>query len=196
MISFISTIWNAFFEGPKEEFRILIGGLRGSGKTSILYQIKYGKFKQTTPTVGVNVESIELNENEHNIELILHDMGNNQYNNYHNNTISRSYRQCFDTSQGLIFVLDSSKYDHIDTARKDLQRLLQQMTSSSQELLVLILANKQDLTNAMSASDLSQILDLQQLLHPHEWCIAECNAIDGDGINQGLDWLTRTLVKS
>ena len=39
--------------------RILMIGLEGAGKTSILYQLKNGEKVKTIPTIGFNVETID-----------------------------------------------------------------------------------------------------------------------------------------
>jgi GTPase SAR1 family protein len=42
----------------KKQFRILILGFDGAGKTTILYNLKLGKVVPSVPTIGFNVESI------------------------------------------------------------------------------------------------------------------------------------------
>ena len=43
----------------KKHVRILMFGLHGSGKTSILYQLKLSKFINTSQTIGFNYETIK-----------------------------------------------------------------------------------------------------------------------------------------
>ena len=45
-------------EEEKFEKRILLLGLDNAGKTSILFQIRDNQFKDTVPTVGLNIEHI------------------------------------------------------------------------------------------------------------------------------------------
>jgi GTPase SAR1 family protein len=45
-------------EGVISEKRILLLGLDNAGKTSILYQMRDKEFKNTVPTVGLNIEHI------------------------------------------------------------------------------------------------------------------------------------------
>jgi GTPase SAR1 family protein len=44
----------------KTEFRALMLGLDGSGKTSILYHAKLGEPISSIPTIGFNVETLEF----------------------------------------------------------------------------------------------------------------------------------------
>ncbi len=40
---------------PKQKCKILMLGLDGAGKTTILYSLKLGQIVQTVPTIGFNV---------------------------------------------------------------------------------------------------------------------------------------------
>ena len=44
----------------KKEIRALIVGLDYSGKTTILYRLKLGELITTIPTIGFNVETVEI----------------------------------------------------------------------------------------------------------------------------------------
>ncbi|CAN0878899.1 ADP-ribosylation factor 1 [Linum grandiflorum] len=57
MGTMISRIAKLFF--PKSRVRILMIGLDGSGKTTILYKLKIGETVTTTPTIGFNVETVQ-----------------------------------------------------------------------------------------------------------------------------------------
>ena len=46
----ISTLFQSLF--GKKKFNILMLGLDGGGKTTILYKLKLGKIVQTIPTIG------------------------------------------------------------------------------------------------------------------------------------------------
>jgi ADP-ribosylation factor 1/2 len=69
---------------------------------------------------------------------------------------------------------------------------------SAEELrdaVVLIYANKQDLPNAMSAAEMVDKLNLQSIRHRHWYIQASC-ATTGDGLYEGLDWLSSTIIKN
>lgn len=52
----------------------------------------------------------------------------------------------------------------------------------------------QDLPNAMSAAEMTDKLGLHGLRH-RQWYIQACCATTGDGLYEGLDWLSATLQK-
>ena len=60
------------------------------------------------------------------------------------------------------------------------------------DAVMLIYANKQDLPNAMNAASLSDKLGLHAL-RGRKWYIQSCCATTGDGLYEGLDWLTASM---
>merc|ERR1712146_711294 len=55
----------------KKEMRILMVGLDGAGKTTILYKLKLGEVVTTIPTIGFNVETLEFK----NLNFTVWDVG-------------------------------------------------------------------------------------------------------------------------
>ncbi|CAE7771578.1 ARF1, partial [Symbiodinium microadriaticum] len=137
--------------------RILMLGLDAAGKTTILYRLKLSEVVTTIPTVGFNVETVEYK----NISLTIWDVGGED-------KIRRLWRHYYQGTDGLIFVVDSSDRDRINDARDELQHMLGEPEMEKAALLVL--ANKQDLPNAMSASDVMHALELQKMQH-RKWFI-------------------------
>jgi GTPase SAR1 family protein len=107
--------------------------------------------------------------------------------------IRRLWRHYFQGSHALIFVVDSADRDRLGEAREELQALL------SEDLLadacVLVYANKSDIRGAMSATELARGLDLSdgKLGRNRRWYIQTSVATTGQGLYEGLDWLSRTL---
>jgi len=57
------------------------------------------------------------------------------------------------------------------------------------DAVLLVLANKQDLPNAMSPSEVAEKLALSSM-RGRQWYVQSCCATTGDGLFQGLDWLS------
>lgn len=53
---------------------------------------------------------------------------------------------------------------------------------------LLVFANKQDQPGAKNAGEISEALRLGEL-RDRNWSIVACSAIDGKGIDEGMDWL-------
>lgn len=60
------------------------------------------------------------------------------------------------------------------------------------EAALLVFANKQDQPGAKGAGEISEALKLGEL-RDRNWSIVACSAIDGKGINEGMDWLVVSL---
>ena len=82
--------------------------------------------------------------------------------------------------------------DTDESARDELHRMLGE--DELRDSILLVFANKQDLPNAMSASEMTERLGLHALKH-RQWYIQACCATTGDGLYEGLDWLSATLQK-
>ncbi|KAL7057246.1 hypothetical protein AAHC03_019196 [Spirometra sp. Aus1] len=172
-----SRIFDRFFS--KKEVRILMVGLDAAGKTTILYKLKLGEIVTTIPTIGFNVETVEYK----NVKFTVWDIGGQT-------TIRPLWRYYFQNTQGLVFVVDSNDRERIDEAREELQGMLNE--DELRDAALLVFANKQDLPNAMPASEITQRLGLTAL-HGREWYVQATCATSGTGLYEGLDWLSNTL---
>merc|ERR1712108_71345 len=60
------------------------------------------------------------------------------------------------------------------------------------EAKLLVFANKQDLPHAMSVAEVTDKLGLHSI-RDRKWYIQSCCATSGDGLYEGLDWLSNAL---
>merc|ERR1712100_613742 len=165
--------------GGKREMRILMVGLDAAGKTTILYKLKLGEVVTTIPTIGFNVETVEYK----NISFTVWDVGGQD-------KIRPLWRHYYQNTQGLIFVVDSNDRDRVDAAHEELHKMLNE--DELREAIVLVFANKQDLPNAMSAAEVTDKLGLHSL-RSRQWYIQATCATTGDGLYEGLDWLSTNI---
>ncbi|KAI6188963.1 ADP-ribosylation factor 1-like protein [Aphelenchoides besseyi] len=173
----ISSVLGRLF--GKKAVRILMVGLDAAGKTTILYKLKLGEIVTTIPTIGFNVETVEYK----NISFTVWDVGGQD-------KIRPLWRYYFSNTQGLIFVVDSNDRDRIDEAREELIRMLAE--DELRDAVLLVFANKQDLPNAMNAAEVTDKLGLHQMRN-RNWYIQSTCATSGDGLYEGLDWLSNQL---
>ncbi|CAL9184684.1 unnamed protein product, partial [Musa hybrid cultivar] len=164
----------------KKEMRILMVGLDAAGKTTILYKLKLGEIVTTIPTIGFNVETVEYK----NISFTVWDVGGQD-------KIRPLWRHYFQNTQGLIFVVDSNDRDRIVEARDELHRMLNE--DELRDAVLLVFANKQDLPNAMNAAEITDKLGLHSLRQRH-WYIQSTCATSGEGLYEGLDWLSSNIA--
>ncbi|XP_046564679.1 ADP-ribosylation factor 4-like [Haliotis rubra] len=172
----ISSVFQRLF--GKKQMRILMVGLDAAGKTTILYKLKLGEIVTTIPTIGFNVETVEYK----NISFTVWDVGGQD-------KIRPLWRHYFQNTQGLIFVVDSNDSERLSEAKDELSKMLQE--DELKESVVLVFANKQDLPNAKSCSELTDALELNSLRR--EWFVQGTCATQGTGLYEGLDWLSNKL---
>ena len=107
--------------------------------------------------------------------------------------------------------MDSNDRERVSEARDELQRMLNEgtflfdwhhlfyfilflSTDELREAILLVFANKQDLPNAMSAVELTDKLGLHSLRQRNWYMQATC-ATSGDGLYEGLEWLSSNLKR-
>eukprot|EP00249_Psilotum_nudum_P010730 c22724_g1_i2 orf=451-954(+) len=159
--------------------RVIMLGLDAAGKTTILYKLKFGEVVTTIPTIGFNVETVQYK----NIKFTVWDVGGQD-------KIRRFWRHYFGSTQALLFVVDSNDKERIGVARHELQWILDEEELRDAHLLVF--ANKQDLPNALTSSQIADKLGLH-LLRQRNWHIQSSCATTGVGLYEGLDWLSSNL---
>jgi ADP-ribosylation factor-like protein 1 len=86
----------------------------------------------------------------------------------------------------VIFVIDSTDIDRLGTASEELAAMLNE--DELKDAALLVFANKQDQPGAKGAGEISQALKLGEL-RDRNWSIVACSAVDGSGVDEGMDWL-------
>ena len=86
----------------------------------------------------------------------------------------------------MVFVIDSTDLERLETAAGELRAMLQE--EELRDAALLVFANKQDQPGAKGAGEISEALKLAEL-KDRNWSIMACSAIDGRGVNEGMDWL-------
>jgi len=156
-------------------------GLDAAGKTTVLYKLKLGEIVTTIPTIGFNVETVKYK----NINFTVWDVGGQD-------KIRALWRHYYNNTEGIIFVVDSNDRERINEAALELQKVLRE--DELRDATLLVLANKQDLPNAMSVAEVTDKLGLHSL-RSRQWYIQAACATSGDGLYEGLDWLSQALKK-
>ncbi|CAJ0938490.1 unnamed protein product [Ranitomeya imitator] len=109
---FFSSIFSSLF--GTREMRILILGLDGAGKTTILYRLQVGEVVTTIPTIGFNVETVTYK----NLKFQVWDLGGQ--------TSIRPYWRCYySNTDAVIYVVDSCDRDRIGISKSELVAMLE-----------------------------------------------------------------------
>jgi ADP-ribosylation factor-like protein 3 len=103
------------------------------------------------------------------------------------------WRNYYDQTDALIYVIDSADRKRMEETAVELQQLLDEERLSHVPLLVM--ANKQDLLNALSPAEISTELNLNEL-RERTWQILPCSAKTGEGLQEGMEWLVEQINTS
>ncbi|KAJ8984746.1 hypothetical protein NQ317_005011 [Molorchus minor] len=163
----------------KKNVRLVMVGLDGAGKTTILYK---DEIVRTIPTVGFNVETVEYK----NTNFTVWDVGGQD-------KLRRLWRHYFQNTNGIIFVIDSCDRDRIQEAAYELKKIL--FECDLEKAVLLVFANKQDMPLAMTSSEVEDKLELKDV-KDRKWCVQGACAINGTGLNEGFDWLCGEISNS
>ena len=163
------------------EGRIVMLGLDASGKTTVLYKLKLGETVCTIPTIGFNVERVQIS----NINFTVWDVGGQD-------KIRPLWRYYLDNINCVIFLVDSNDTDRIFEAKEELDKLMREPLL--EKVPFLVLCNKQDLPHSMSVKEITEKLELQSC--GRSWKAQAVCALTGDGLHEGFDWVASILKKS
>ncbi|KAF8609821.1 putative small monomeric GTPase [Ceratobasidium sp. AG-I] len=171
--------------GKEKDVRILMVGLDSAGKTTILYRLQIGEVVSTIPTIGFNVESVTYK----NIKFQVWDLGGDL-----TLTHLRPYWRCYyANTHAIIYVIDSSDHDRLQTSRAELLTMLAE--EELKGVPVLVFSNKQDVPGALPPGEVSDRLGLAGGEKGREWSVRGSCATKGEGLEEGLDWLVATIQK-
>lgn len=122
------------------------------------------------------------------------------------------WRHYFSGTQGLVFVVDSADKDRMEDARKALSVIIQ--NDEMKDALLLVFANKQDMKGgessapcshdsldlshadqlkALPAKEVCNRLQLDTVAKNHIWKVEPSCATSGEGIFEGLAWLSSNV---
>jgi ADP-ribosylation factor protein 1 len=161
--------------------KILMVGLDSAGKTTILYKLQLNETVSTVPTIGFNVETIQYK----NVNFAIFDVGGQD-------KIRSLWKHYYHDLNAVIFVVDSNDKERVDEAKDELHKMMSE--EQLKDVILLVFANKQDLPYAISAKDMTEKLNLNELKQK-SWYIQPCCAQSGVGLFEGLDWLSGKLKK-
>jgi len=159
--------------------RLLMLGLDNAGKTTILKKFNGEDIDTISPTLGFNIKTLEYKGNT----LNIWDVGGQQ-------TIRSYWKNYFEQTDGIVWVIDSADERRMEDCKKELQTLLTQEKLAGASLLVF--ANKQDLSSSISFQSIAKILELDSIKNRH-WQIQGCSAVSGKGLIDGIDWLVKDI---
>ena len=176
----MSRLWRRFFSLP--QFKLLLLGLDNAGKTTILFHLHLGEVITTQPTIGSNVEEVKHN----NMTFQVWDLGGQE-------SLRQAWATYYIATNAVVIVVDSSDRQRLALLRGEMERVLGAV--ELKDAVLLVYANKQDVSGRMSVDEIATGLRLQQI-KTHQWHIQACCALTGDGLYEGVDWIASKMTKT
>merc|ERR1712039_30007 len=165
----------------EKEARILMLGLDNGGKTTILKKMSEEDISHIMPTQGFNIKSLV----QDGFKLNVWDIGGQK-------SIRPYWSNYFEASDALVYVIDSSDTRRLEESGAELRELL--ADDKLQSIPLLVFANKQDLLQATPADEICAHLKLDGIAD-RTWTIQACSAKEGNGLQEGMEWLVAKCNK-
>ncbi|XP_010537193.1 PREDICTED: ADP-ribosylation factor-related protein 1-like [Tarenaya hassleriana] len=187
MFSLIYGLWK--YMVTTTEFHVLILGIDKAGKTTFLEKLKsiYSISEglppdRIVPTVGLNIGRIEVS----NTKVVFWDLGGQP-------GLRSIWEKYYEEAHALIYLIDAACPSRFEDSKSALEKALRHEDLQGAPLLILV--NKQDLPNAVSAEELDRYLDIKKL--DERVCMFEAvSGFDGRGIRESMEWLVGVMEKS
>ncbi|KIN06139.1 hypothetical protein OIDMADRAFT_17176 [Oidiodendron maius Zn] len=164
-----------------KEMRILMLGLDNAGKTTIVKKVMGEDVNTVSPTLGFIIKTIDFQG----YKLNIWDVGGQK-------TLRSYWRNYFEKTDALIWVVDATDRLRVDDCRRELHDLLLEERLSGASLLVF--ANKTDVAGCMDQEEIQESLQLNAI-KTHVCHIIRCSAITGENLEQGLQWVVEDAKK-
>ena len=165
----------------EKEARILVLGLDNAGKTTILKKLSGEDTSHIMPTQGFNIKTLVHDG----FRLNVWDIGGQK-------TIRTYWNNYYESTDALLFVIDSSDRRRIQECGQELSDLIEDEKLAGIPLI--IFANKQDLLQALPAGEIAEKLGLRNI-KDRTWTIQACSAKTGAGLEEGMEWIVKLLPK-
>ncbi|KAL3045417.1 ADP-ribosylation factor-like protein 11 [Trematomus bernacchii] len=163
--------------------QVILMGLDSAGKSTLLARLLTGQVMDTSPTIGFNVGTLDLDKKT---SLTIWDVGGQK-------SMRANWRFYLEDCRALVFVVDSSDPARLPEAQKVLKKVLSE--ENLRDVPLMVLANKKDRPNSMTIREVSQQLDLAQY-GDRLWEIQACSAVQGLGLQQAFLSVHKLIKKT
>lgn len=163
-----------------KQMRILILGLDNAGKTTIVRRFNNEEISTVAPTLGFKISTLIYEP----YLLNIWDVGGQR-------SLRSYWKNYFESTDGLIWVVDSADIIKLEQCALELAGLLQEERLAGASLLVL--ANKQDLQGALNEDQIKTALSLDKI-KTHNWALYTVSAVASPDLTEPLRWLVEDIA--
>ncbi len=149
---------------------------------------------ETIPTIGFNVESFK----SHNTKFVAWDVGGR-------GRVSTSgtegliltiwlqiralHRHYYQGSDAVVYIVDAAEPEVMQDAIDEFSKMVDE--PELQDCIFMLLANKQDLPQALSAEEIANRFNVKNV--KQTILVQGISGASGDGLNEAFSWLAKTL---
>lgn len=173
----VSRVAMGHLASKQPEVQVLLLGLDNAGKSTLLYKMKHDASVSTVPTIGFNVEMFEARKNRKSISVTMWDVGGQA-------RMREHWQDFYLNAAAVVYVVDSADRSRLEEARAELELIL------GSELLrhrpLILLANKQDVSGALTVTELKDRIDLRRMCSDRDWFVQPCSASTGFGVRDAF----------
>jgi len=177
---------NQLFSKPS---KVVMIGLDGAGKTTILMQMKLGEHTQTVPTIGFNLEELRFGK----VKMQVWDLGGQD-------KVRVLWERYLKEVNGVIFVVDScdqARFQPSDGPSVKHEFELLMKNENAQDALVMVMANKQDVEElAADPTEIAEFLEISKYeqMRKNKIRVFGCSAANPpNGLINAFLWFSRNL---
>ncbi|KAI4257053.1 MAG: hypothetical protein LQ352_001818 [Teloschistes flavicans] len=188
-----------------KELRVLMLGLDNAGKTTIVKRLLNEDVNSVSPTLGFIIRTMDYEGWVFSQVMIYYinsfiDAGTSST----FKTLRTYWRNYFEKTDALIWVVDSADRDRAWHCRQELAGLLLEevrlmLNPGRASLMIiqrlmgaslLVFANKSDIEGSMSVEEIRKSLALDAI-KTHNWTIKQCSATEGLNVQEGIQWVVQ-----
>ncbi|XP_017849727.1 ADP-ribosylation factor-like protein 3 [Drosophila busckii] len=180
----LNSLWRKVWPKHSRKYYLLFLGLNNSGKTTLVARLSLEQedtLKHITPTRDFTEKHLKING----IKICMRDISGQP-------RVRKFWHLFFQQTKALIYVIDSTDGSRLSEARCELCNVL--LDERMRNVPLLVLANKQDMSGAMPASFIAELLGLKHL-EGRAWQVLECSALTCTNIDLIVDWMFKNLKK-
>eukprot|EP00940_MAST-03C_sp_MAST-3C-sp2_P001806 g1806.t1 len=160
----------------RQRYSVLVGGMDGAGKTTVVFFLQTGKAVTTVPTVSF--DSIKLKHAD--FKFFARDLGAQTL-------LYHLWPTYYKEATGVVWVVDSGSSEKaIRRSGRVLEEMLTHPDMGS-SVPLLILANKQDLSWARNSNEVTQLLRIEEFANGREWTVVPTCGVSGKGLGVTRD---------
>ena len=168
---------------------ILVVGLRNSGKSTFMTQVKPPETKMLQVTSTTSRRAFQA-EKFHFVSLTF--MAIDLHEDDAGAKFGKPWEDYYNHCHAFIFIIDGTDRYNMNEVKRQVDRLLDDPCMVHGDVPILFLANKSDQLQAVPSLQLADMLDLKTIRRKM-WHVQGCDSLTGDGFNEAFDWLARLL---